>query len=274
MPIRKLPEADIRSICASQALSSPVFVVKELVENALDAGAKSITIEIAANTIDVIRVTDDGYGVPPEDRELLAQRHCTSKLSSFLELESLGGRSYGFRGAALASLAELSASLYITTKVEGEVVATTYHLNPDGSIAGTKVASHAVGTTVRAVDLLDRLPVRREQMVKQADRTIAAITGLLGAYAFCRSETRVRFKVLKEQNSKRSWCYTPEPMATLKQIASQIIGAEAASQLQESQAELPLLEEGDNLDPDHPVEHISVRMLSILGHSGLYLSIA
>lgn len=123
MSIQPLPSNTVQLIGASQVLVDPTSVVKELIDNAIDASSTSIVVEISANTLDVIQVRDNGRGVAPEDRVLLCRPNCTSKIRSYDELKDIGGRSLGFRGQALASAAELSGCLSVTTRVEGEQVA-------------------------------------------------------------------------------------------------------------------------------------------------------
>jgi DNA topoisomerase VI subunit B len=100
-----------------------------LIDNALDARATSIAVEIYANTVDSIQVRDNGHGIPPQDRPLVARRYCTSKLTNAEDLASIGGSSLGFRGEALASAAEMSGGMTVTTRVEGEQVATALKID-------------------------------------------------------------------------------------------------------------------------------------------------
>ena len=124
MPIEALPESTSRVIGSTLVLNDAKSVVKELVDNALDARATAISVEISQNTLDVIQVKDNGSGIGVEDRQLLCKRGCTSKIRSLDDLSRLGGSYLGFRGEALASIAELSHSVTITTRVDGEMVGT------------------------------------------------------------------------------------------------------------------------------------------------------
>lgn len=129
--ISALPPTTVRQLGSHQLLTDPSSIVKELIDNALDARAKSIFIDITANTIDYIQVKDDGHGIPDEDRALACRRYCTSKIRDFNDLKQVGGKWLGFRGEALASVADMSSTVYITTRVEGESVAVklAYHRN-------------------------------------------------------------------------------------------------------------------------------------------------
>jgi DNA mismatch repair protein MutL len=121
--IAALPSSTTRQIGSGQVLVDPSSVVKELIDNALDARAKSILVDITANTIDSIQVKDDGHGIPAEDRPLVCRRYCTSKIRDFHDLREVGGKWLGFHGEALSSMAEMSGTFNVTTRVEGEPVA-------------------------------------------------------------------------------------------------------------------------------------------------------
>ena len=132
--IQSLPQDTVRKIGSAQCLTDPCSLVKELIDNSLDACATSIFVEIAPNTLDKIHVRDNGQGINPEDRHKVGQRHCTSKIKSLNDLHQLGGSSLGFRGEALASAAELSSKMTLSTKVEGEATAIEICLDSKGSI--------------------------------------------------------------------------------------------------------------------------------------------
>jgi DNA mismatch repair protein MutL len=132
--IKALPPTTVRQIGSSQVLVDPSSVVKELIDNALDARATAIFVDITANTIDSIQVKDNGHGIPAEDRALVCRRYCTSKIRHFHELKDVGGKWLGFRGEAMASIAEMSGFLGITTRVEGEPVAVLLKFGRNGEI--------------------------------------------------------------------------------------------------------------------------------------------
>ena len=136
MPITALPAQTVRAIGSSQVLPDSFSLVKELLDNAIDGQATSISVEISVNTLDLVRVKDNGYGINPDDRPMICRRHCTSKIRNFDELRTIGGRSLGFRGVALASVAEMSGRLTISTRIEGEETASEMSFNRQGQIAG------------------------------------------------------------------------------------------------------------------------------------------
>ena len=132
--IQALPPTTVRILGSSQVITNPESVVKELIDNALDANARAIFVEISSNTLDVIQLRDSGDGIAPEDRDLVCRRYCTSKIKNEEELRAIGGTWLGFRGEALTSLAELSGSLLVTTRVEGDATATALQIGEDGEV--------------------------------------------------------------------------------------------------------------------------------------------
>lgn len=135
MPIAALPPGTVSAIGSTQALTDAASLVKELIDNAIDARAIAISVEISANTLDEVRVKDNGHGIAPEDRSMMCIRHCTSKIRDLTDLHEIGGRSLGFRGEALASAAEMSGSLTISTRIEGEATAAEVVFDRQGQIS-------------------------------------------------------------------------------------------------------------------------------------------
>lgn len=136
MTIAALPENAVRPIVSTQILTDPASLVKELVENALDAGATAVYVEISTNTLDKIQVKDNGHGIPPADRALVCKRYCTSKIRGLDDLKDIGSRSLGFRGEALASAVEMSSKVTLTTRIEGEATAMNLEYDREGLVVG------------------------------------------------------------------------------------------------------------------------------------------
>ena len=134
MPIAALPTTTVSAIGSCQVLSDSCSLVKELVDNALDAHATSIAIEISSNALDIIQVKDNGSGISPEDFDMICRPNCTSKITTLEDLRKLGGKSLGFRGQALASAVEMSGGLRLTTKTDKEIVAKAVEFGRSGEI--------------------------------------------------------------------------------------------------------------------------------------------
>lgn len=164
MAIQLLDQATIGKIAAGEVIERPASVVKELVENALDAGARSIRVEIVAGGRDLIRVRDDGSGIAPDDFHVALQRHATSKLRSFDDLATL--RSYGFRGEALASIAAVSDLEIISRPPSmGHATSARSHF---GQLGRIEAAPAAIGTAITARDLFANVPARRKFLRQDA----------------------------------------------------------------------------------------------------------
>lgn len=229
MSIHALPQTTVRTIRSGQALTDPVSLVKELIDNALDARASNITIEISANTLDVIQVKDNGHGIAPTDRPLVAKPYCTSKLKDEKDLALVGSSYLGFRGEALSSALEMSGEMTITTRVEGESIATAIKLCQTGDPVQDR-AIHPPGTTIRIVNFLKNQPVRKQVALKAGPKTLTKIKQLLQSYAFARPATRLSLKVIKAKNDKDNWTYAPKVGGGIEDTAFKVVGQPCASQ--------------------------------------------
>ncbi|KAJ5124945.1 DNA mismatch repair protein C-terminal [Penicillium bovifimosum] len=229
MPIEALPQNTVRAIGSTSVISDPYSVVKELVDNAIDASATSLQIEISQNTVDVIQLKDNGHGISPEDQQYVCKRAFTSKIQTLDDLKNVGGSSLGFRGEALASVAEMSGVLAITTRVESEVTGLCLKYGRNGELTGTSRTSHSVGTTVRITDFLKHIPVRRQTALKSATRTLTRIKKLIQAYAIAQPSKRLSVKVLKAKNENNNWSYAPSIDPSLSDAALKVAGTEVSS---------------------------------------------
>ncbi len=155
MPIRELQPDVINQIAAGEVVERPASVVKELVENSLDAGARRVVVRIAEGGIGRIEVLDDGCGMAPEELPLALRRHATSKLTRLHDLLDLG--SYGFRGEALPAIAAVSR-LRLASRRQGSDSAFSYAAGE----AQPSPAAMAVGTRVTVEDLFGQIPARRK----------------------------------------------------------------------------------------------------------------
>ena len=243
MAITALPSTTVRLLNSAQVLTSPVSLVKELIDNALDAKATSIDILISPNTLDKVEVRDNGHGIPAEDLDALARHGHTSKLRSFEDLKRLGGLTLGFRGEALASAVELG-DVMVTTKTEGESVGTMVKLKATGGIGNQTRTSHPVGTTVSVKHFMAKLPVRKTTFEKEAAKSIAKITRLLQGYALARPSTRLSLKV--SNGGKGSWSFIPHPSGDIREAVLRAIGRDTA--LQCDDIVMPCREEKNTMD--------------------------
>lgn len=158
--IRLLPEHVANQIAAGEVVERPASVVKELVENALDAQATCISVEIQAGGRSLIRVVDDGLGMNRDDALLCLERHATSKIQRAEDLFAVA--TMGFRGEALPSIASISRLILTTREQRGESVAATQVILNAGKIVAVKEAGSPPGTSVEVRQLFFNLPVRRK----------------------------------------------------------------------------------------------------------------
>jgi len=176
--IRILPEAVANRIAAGEVIERPASVVKELLENALDAGAKTVRVEVEGGGKRMIRVIDDGHGMAHDDALLAFERHATSKLRSADDLLSIA--TLGFRGEALPSIAAVSR-LLLETRVHDEAEGTRLEF-AGGKLVNVKPAGLAPGTTVSVGDLFYCIPARRKFLKSDATE-LGHIASLVTHYA-------------------------------------------------------------------------------------------
>ncbi len=163
--IERLPDDLVNKIAAGEVVERPASVVKELVENALDAGASTVLVEIEGGGKRLIRVRDDGSGMAREDAERALERHATSKLRQMEDLQSLG--THGFRGEALPSIASVS-HLVLRTRDESGPAGTEIEVE-HGRLRQVRDLGHPRGTTIEVRDLFGEVPARRKFL--RADST-------------------------------------------------------------------------------------------------------
>ena len=189
MPIRVLDPQVVAKIAAGEVVERPASVVKELVENAIDAGATHVTIEVESGGVTLVRVSDDGHGIAADEMALAFQRHATSKISQFDDLET--ATSLGFRGEALPSIASVSRmSLY--SRATGNDVG--YELQSRwGEVSQPAPAGGSSGTTVTVRDLFDNVPARRKYL-RSVGAEASRIADLVSRMALAFPEVQFRLR--------------------------------------------------------------------------------
>ncbi len=178
MPIHLLSPDLVSKIAAGEVVERPASVVKELVENSLDAGASQISIEVRGGGVNFIRVSDNGTGIPGDEAQLAFDRHATSKITSLADLEN--AKSLGFRGEALPSIAHV-AQVELLSRSKEETSGTYLSLQ-DGKVMERGVRAHPQGTTVTVRNLFRHVPARLK-FLKSSTTENSHITNLVSHYS-------------------------------------------------------------------------------------------
>ncbi|MCE2405283.1 MAG: DNA mismatch repair endonuclease MutL [Dehalococcoidia bacterium] len=220
MSIRVLAPDVAGKIAAGEVAERPSLVVKELIENSLDAGATHITVEVAGGGSELLRVTDDGCGIPAEEVELAFQRHATSKITSAHDLDDV--RTLGFRGEALPSIAAV-ARVSLVTRPAGAELGRRVELK-GGRVVGNTAAGCPPGTSLAVQGLFHDLPARRKFLKSPAAET-SRVSDMVSRFVLAYPE--VRFHLLV--NGRRS-ISSPGNGSLLDALAS-VYGADTASSL-------------------------------------------
>ncbi len=192
MPIRLLPPDLAARIAAGEVVERPVSVVKELLENSIDAGAGQITVEIQGGGVELIRVIDDGFGIPADEVPLAFQRHATSKLTSAEQLDRVA--TLGFRGEALPSIAAISR-MAVQSRPHDETAGFRLALQwgeaVDSDPDSNRIVGCAPGTAIEVSELFGNQPARRK-FLRSAQSETSRVQELVSRYALAFPEIRFR----------------------------------------------------------------------------------
>ena len=214
--IRELPDELISQIAAGEVVERPASVVRELVDNALDAGAKVITVRLLAGGVRLISVEDDGFGIPREELPIALKRHATSKISNLHDLESVG--TMGFRGEALAAINSI-ADCAILSRPAGQNSAFLL----EGQTGELKPVARAVGTTVEVKELFFSTPARRKFLKTDATELSHCVESVR-RHALARPD--VGFAIWHEGKLVEQWraCAEPGLSQSLDKRLSDVLG--------------------------------------------------
>ncbi|MBW2694357.1 MAG: DNA mismatch repair endonuclease MutL, partial [Deltaproteobacteria bacterium] len=218
-PIQRLSGALIDQIAAGEVVERPASVVKELVENALDADSSRIRVDLRNGGRDWIAVADDGWGMSPEDARLCLERHATSKIAAVEDLARIG--TYGFRGEALAAIASVSR-LRLRSRPREAAEASEIQVEA-GEISGQRAVGGPPGTRIEVADLFSAVPARRK-FLKTATTEWGHISDWLARAAL--SLPSIHFDVQRDDRPAFSWPATDDP---LERVAAVISEADAAA---------------------------------------------
>jgi DNA mismatch repair protein MutL len=247
--IRILPDQVANQIAAGEVVDRPASVVKELLENALDAGANRIRVEVEAGGRKLIRVTDDGQGMSRDDALLAFERHATSKLRTADDLLSIA--TLGFRGEALPSIASVARVTLDTATGDNGDQAGTHLEIAGGKILHVDDAALPRGTTLAVADLFFNTPARRK-FLRAESTELAHVTALVTHYALVHPEKHF------ELTSATHTMVSAPPVARTAERIYQIFGKDTLAQLLPVAAETPLAHGGLpksppwKRDPDEP----------------------
>ena len=212
-PVRQLPGQLVDQIAAGEVVERPASVVKELVENALDAGASRVRVELRGGGIDWIAVRDDGFGMAEADARRALQRHATSKIQSAADLQAIA--SFGFRGEALPAIASVSRFRLRTRARQAEE---GFELRVEGGrVVDAKRASGAEGTRVEVADLFLQVPARRKFLKRPATEWRHCADWLARAAL---ALPAVHFDVYRDDRQAVSWPAAADPLDRIAAVLS------------------------------------------------------
>ena len=231
-PIRELPDELISQIAAGEVVERPASVVRELVDNALDAGARQITVRLLAGGVRLIQVEDDGGGIPQNELATALRRHATSKIASLQDLESVA--TMGFRGEALAAINSIADMSLVSRHADSDSAAADVHAwQLDGRTGELKPAARSPGTTVEVRELFYATPARRKFLKTDATE-LAHCLEAVRRHALVRPD--VGFAIWHEGKLVEQWraatasMQGDDSLAALNQRLADVLGEDFVAQ--------------------------------------------
>ena len=231
-PIRELPDELISQIAAGEVVERPASVVRELVDNALDAGARQITVRLLAGGVRLIQVEDDGSGIPQNELATALRRHATSKIASLQDLESVA--TMGFRGEALAAINSIADMSLVSRHADSDSAAADVHAwQLDGRTGELKPAARGPGTTVEVRELFYATPARRKFLKTDATELAHCIEAVR-RHALVRPD--VGFAIWHEGKLVEQWraatasMQGDDSLAALNQRLADVLGEDFVAQ--------------------------------------------
>ena len=231
-PIRELPDELISQIAAGEVVERPASVVRELVDNALDAGARQITVRLLAGGVRLIQVEDDGSGIPQNELATALRRHATSKIASLQDLESVA--TMGFRGEALAAINSIADMSLVSRHAGSDSAAADAHAwQLDGRTGELKPAARSPGTTVEVRELFYATPARRKFLKTDATELAHCIEAVR-RHALVRPD--VGFAIWHEGKLVEQWraatasMQGDDSLAALNQRLADVLGEDFVAQ--------------------------------------------
>ncbi|XP_004701784.1 PMS1 protein homolog 1 [Echinops telfairi] len=260
--MNQLPAATVRLLSSSQIITSVVSVVKELIENSLDAGATSIDVKLENYGFDKVEVRDNGEGIKAVDAPVMAVKNYTSKIHSHEDLGSL--TTYGFRGEALGSICCV-AEVLITTRTAADNFSTQYVLDSSGHIISQKPSHLGQGTTVAALKLFKNLPVRKQfySTAKKCKDEIKKVHDLLISYGILKPDLRIIFihnKAVIWQKTRAS----DHKMALMSVLGTSVMGNMESLQHRFEESQIYLSGFFPKCDADHSLTSLSTSERSFI----------
>lgn len=255
MGIQNLSKETIRVISSGQVITSIGAVIKELVENSIDANSTNIECKLVGGGFSTIIVKDNGMGIPLKDRKYMGNRYCTSKLpdGSFENISKV--TTYGFRGEALNSIASISQGLSIETRTQDDIIGKLYKIDKMGNVISETPTNASLGTTIQITKIFHNTPVRKQAALKQQN-SMKNILEMLTSYALVHPNIRFSFKNAgsasgKLNNNNVEW-HSIASNSTMDSIKN-LFGSDLSSQLQEKCSSYSFNEE---IESDSDTENV------------------